>query len=699
MSSRFFAAAIVAVFSLTACQGGAPTTPGNQAGAPAQGQGVIKGTITTAGVIAVSEGNYRTLLQAGATVPGAHITVNGGAFNGEATSGADGSFSLTVPGGAAYTITASHPDGEGGTMKQVAIVEVPLAAEPPIVDVASLVTRRTGSIQGVIALSDGGDPEGADVFVPGTTMVGKVSAKGRFALANLPEGSWNVVFQKPGYQRAALANLSVQAGKPLVISEAVTLTKGETEGSSLKALVRDNAGRAVVGASFTATAESGTAYTAVSDGQGNISLTGLPAGNYRTQVYRSFYQVPAPGTLEVKAGETADAGTVTLASTVMHFGKVSGRLVDEAGEPVDGAIVQLDPPVTEQVFTDAQGRFTLDRVMPGEYTMRASAGGFEVNERPIMVDNRPGFVAEVGAGFVLRQPFDPARPKAANRSVPSLLIPNARLTKQGNDLLIQWEPAGLPAGLSKVAYEIDVEVGPNLFLPIATTHETSFRLPGFANTPATFQVTVRPDTSPAAYRVAQLGGTDMNALIAGLMQQMAKQSQAQRQQQLSMANRQAIVMKNLVDQARTAAAQQAQIAMQQATPKLAGGVMAIGMSQATIKSGAAAQKLAASTQDSQAKLQQLNGQMATIHSTLVNGVGKLSAGQKQTELANYEAKAKEAEAEAKKMMDEASAATQQAAAANEMMQQMMDLIRDIRDKLSSIQQSQIETTRGIARNI
>ncbi|AVO50562.1 hypothetical protein C6568_15970 [Melaminivora suipulveris] len=37
--------------------------------------------------------------------------------------------------------------------------------------------------------------------------------------------------------------------------------------------------------------------------------------------------------------------------------------------------------------------------------------------------------------------------------------------------------------------------------------------------------------------------------------------------------------------------------------------------------------------------------------------------------------------------------------ANDMMQQMMDVIRDVRDKLASIQQSQVETTRGIARNI
>lgn len=37
--------------------------------------------------------------------------------------------------------------------------------------------------------------------------------------------------------------------------------------------------------------------------------------------------------------------------------------------------------------------------------------------------------------------------------------------------------------------------------------------------------------------------------------------------------------------------------------------------------------------------------------------------------------------------------------ANDLMQQMMDIIRDVRDKLGSIQQAAIETNRGIARNI
>ncbi|MNH45096.1 hypothetical protein D3C81_2310010 [compost metagenome] len=56
--------------------------------------------------------------------------------------------------------------------------------------------------------------------------------------------------------------------------------------------------------------------------------------------------------------------------------------------------------------------------------------------------------------------------------------------------------------------------------------------------------------------------------------------------------------------------------------------------------------------------------------------------------------AKKAELEALSKVHDS--ATQQA---TEMAQQMMDVIRDVREKLSSIEQSRMETNRGIARNI
>jgi hypothetical protein len=529
LSTRLFAAALVAAFSLTACQGGTPTTPGNQAIAPAKGMAIIKGMVTTSGVIAAGGGNVISagggnvisagggnfrIFQAGG-VAGASLQVKGGAHTSEITTGADGSFSVQVPQGSTYTLTASHPDGKGGIMKQVAVVEVPTAEEPPIVDVASLVTRRTGSIQGVVALAGGADPEGADVFVPGTTIIGKVSAKGRFALANVPEGTWNIVFQKPGFKRAALTDLAVQAGRPLVLTDAVTLEAGEASGGQLKGLIRDNQGRAVVGATVTATDAKGVGYTGTSDGQGNVAIAGLPDGTYSVQVYRSFYQVPAPKEVTLTGGAGGDLGTVSLASTVMHFGKISGRLLDEAGEPIDGAVVQLDPPTTESVFTDARGNFTLDRVMPGEYTLRAAAGGFEVGERDVLVDNQPGFTAAIGDDFTLRQPFDPAKPKKADRNVAKLLPPNVKTSYQGDDLVISWDPVGLPPGITKMYYDLEGQAAPSAFMNLATTEETQLILKGFGKGKATFNLVARPAVStPAGYRVLAVNSLNVSAAFS-----------------------------------------------------------------------------------------------------------------------------------------------------------------------------------------
>lgn len=70
---------------------------------------------------------------------------------------------------------------------------------------------------------------------------------------------------------------------------------------------------------------------------------------------------------------------------------------------------------------------------------------------------------------------------------------------------------------------------------------------------------------------------------------------------------------------------------------------------------------------------------------VVSSAFELAAGESDAQKAELDAKAKVAETGVQH--------------ANDLMQQMMDVIRDVRDKLQSIQQAGIETNRGIARNI
>ncbi len=76
----------------------------------------------------------------------------------------------------------------------------------------------------------------------------------------------------------------------------------------------------------------------------------------------------------------------------------------------------------------------------------------------------------------------------------------------------------------------------------------------------------------------------------------------------------------------------------------------------------------------------------------MQGLGDIAAAALNYEASKADADVKRHEAKAK--LHESAQAE-----ANDMMQQMMDVIRDVRDKVSAIDQSRIETNRGISRNI
>lgn len=86
------------------------------------------------------------------------------------------------------------------------------------------------------------------------------------------------------------------------------------------------------------------------------------------------------------------------------------------------------------------------------------------------------------------------------------------------------------------------------------------------------------------------------------------------------------------------------------------------------------------------------GQYTSGASSALTGTGTIVSAHTDKAAAQHDAQ--KAKLEASSKVHEAGVS-----AANDLMQQMMDVIRDVRDKLGAIQQAQVETTRGIARNI
>ena len=234
-------------------------------------------------------------------------------------------------------------------------------------------------------------------------------------------------------------------------------------------------------------------------------------------------------------------------------------------------------------------------------------------------------------------------------------------------------------------------------------------------------------TGAATSSLGAMGAADVNADIYAFMalfQKMAQDMKAtarlDREQALTA---QATALQSAADQMKAAAEERLQAAIIQGATQIGGGVMQMGaaglaatkLSNAKLQqdmgalqqSGAATNlttkttdltnKITAIQQEQQKVLD--SGQKFQSLADKALGSGQIASGAGQIKAAGSETLKAELDANAQKLDAQIKLQQQAVEQANDMMQQMQDIIRDIRDKLQAIQQSAIETNRGIARNI
>jgi protocatechuate 3,4-dioxygenase beta subunit len=130
-----------------------------------------------------------------------------------------------------------------------------------------------------------------------------------------------------------------------------------------------------------------------SDDDGRYEFSGLPAGTYRIAAARPGFSMPpdklprfglAGLGVEAVVGSDDDRDRVDLA--LQPWGAISGRVLDEAGDPVQGAYVglmtvryergrrRLVPAASPQRYTNDRGEFRIYAVPPGQYVLAASVG-------------------------------------------------------------------------------------------------------------------------------------------------------------------------------------------------------------------------------------------------------------------------------------------------------------------------------------
>jgi outer membrane protein assembly factor BamB len=134
-----------------------------------------------------------------------------------ATAADDGSYSLLLPPGE-HTLRFRWPGAR--------TVELPVtvvAGEVHVRDV-SLPTSDLGTVAGVVTSADGGAPvDGATVSVPGSGQPPATTGPdGRYAVEDLPGGTYTVEFTAPGYEPVSVEAVEVVEGAVTTLDVALT---------------------------------------------------------------------------------------------------------------------------------------------------------------------------------------------------------------------------------------------------------------------------------------------------------------------------------------------------------------------------------------------------------------------------------------------------------------------------------------------
>jgi protocatechuate 3,4-dioxygenase beta subunit len=111
--------------------------------------------------------------------------------------------------------------------------------------------------------------------------------------------------------------------------------------------------------------------------EGAFEMKGLKAGTYQLRIWAGGYAQITTPTFALAEGESRDMGRIT----VPRGADISGRVTDDAGQPVENATIALKDMAGKPLFSfslytsGSDGRYTVQGVVPGRYVVSADARG------------------------------------------------------------------------------------------------------------------------------------------------------------------------------------------------------------------------------------------------------------------------------------------------------------------------------------
>lgn len=164
----------------------------------------------------------------GTPVIGATCTVEG--TDKSDTTDQNGSFSINGVSPGSHILICKKVLSDGTTYAFLKLIEV---AGSQTLDMGTVGITPAGKIQGKATLTGQTDSTGIKAYIPGTSLQALTDATGAYIISNVPEGTYDLRFEKEGYSSATLRNNAVTAGQTKVMDSTVLNISTGASGSIL----------------------------------------------------------------------------------------------------------------------------------------------------------------------------------------------------------------------------------------------------------------------------------------------------------------------------------------------------------------------------------------------------------------------------------------------------------------------------------
>ena len=254
-------------------------------------------------------------------------------------------------------------------------------------DLGSIVLSPNGTVHGSVVL--GGDSktsEGVDVFLDGTPYATRTDSNGEYVIKDVLQGSYSMVFRKDGYITQSRDILVFSSNPSEVPSLEVPSVKLAMGSCSLKGTVGYEDRTDMSGVNVVLIGSNGeVCRTSMTERDGSFSFEGVSPDAYTIRAGADGYTT-VDRLISISMGESY---VVPMGSLVNLCGSITGSVTTNDSGLKSGVKVKAassNGGRSYETTTDGSGRYTLSKVLHGDYVLTFEKEGYEAYTTGVTVE-------------------------------------------------------------------------------------------------------------------------------------------------------------------------------------------------------------------------------------------------------------------------------------------------------------------------